>query len=124
MNSIEIKVGTFIPDPPHKLLISAVCAFYEISVDDLFSPSRGRDDAKRRSMLYLTAKRELSMSASDIARAYSLNRQNVDKAIASIEWESTIYLQISCELASIKQIFIDLQQKQIEWLTYSSNTKS
>lgn len=120
---IQIKVGAFVPVPAHELVLEAVCAFYKVSRDELFSASKDRECSRRRAMLYYLTKEECFKSNTEIGRLYGVKRQLVSKLVDGLQFETKNYLQISCEYDAIKAFYLNLLKQQQEWLSQLSNTK-
>lgn len=114
---ITVSVGVKIPDSPERLILKSTCLYYDITESELFSPIRTFMYFKRRAMLFLLLNLELQLHPSDIGGMFEKNRSTVLHALREIQVHIRIYPSTMHEYNSIKKIYLDLLQKQKEWLS-------
>lgn len=126
MKQQEIRVGIVIPTPPHELLIEALCAYYKISVNDLFLNNREYSTTQKRGVLFYLMNDMLGYSYTEIARVLDnrYTRQAIESLAKKSEYETKSYLHLVCACKNIKPIYSTLLQKQDEWLNRVSQESS
>lgn len=114
---IKITVGVVIPTQPHDLLIQAVCGYFQIDRDELFSKRTIREITSRKGILYHLMRTELSLTSYDVSVICGTSRQCVDNLYEKTDWSMrSKYLQIVCDYNNIKNIYSNLLKEQEEWL--------
>lgn len=89
-------------DPVQEKIITAVCAYFQITEDDLKQGSSFTVVRMRWLSWYLT-KKNTFLSAAEIGKRMGYSRNAVDNGVENIICQKKIYVQTVCNLKEIAQ---------------------
>lgn len=113
MKEIQITIKT--SSPAHDLAIAAVCEYFDIDREYLFSKSKTREHSRKKSLAFYLMKNKCHLTDNDIANICGTTRQNVSSSVEKIDVRKGLYLQSSCDYQNILVIFSTLLKNQEEW---------
>ena len=110
-----------IPQSSHRLIVAAICQYFDITEMQVFHSKRTNAIAYYKALVFYMIKEEMQLDNASIASIFNVSRQGVGSSVERIDREKRVYRQVNNDVTKIRIIYETLRAKQEEWLNSQSN---